>query len=452
MRLGGLSLVIVLLILGGSWPCRATTYDEQDKAAIAALDAAFAQFADATAPEDIRTGALELVHKVIERINRSHIHAFSVRELARYAEEGLRKRAEALGATSVEPADLAESATKAILTWLSDPYASYSARRMRDRASHIGDVGLELSVEGGRVKVIAPLEGGPADKAGVLPGDLIIEIDRVTVSGLGVAQVMEHLRGPLGSQAVLNIRRGRKPGIEIKVPRTRFQVVPLRHETLGQLAYIRIAFFGPRTEARLREALAAIRKEIGGGEALGYIIDLRGNPGGLVGQAILVADAFLEDGMIVATRGRDESGARTYPAYRGDFVDGRPIVVLINRSSASASEILAAALKDNGRAVLIGDRSFGKGVVQTLYPFGAWGQIRITTHKYMTASGRQIEEIGVRPHVWIGSEPQPPFDGETVPVEDCPPAGQAHDRLLGCAIVLLQAGGTVEGLLKSVPR
>ena len=445
-----MALCLAFAILFGHWPREVAALDAADESALAALDGTWRTLVDANAPAEDRDGAFGLVRSVIDRVNRSHLHAFSIRELAHYAEEGMRKRTATLEPGKVPPADLAEHAVEAMLAWLSDPYASYSARRMRARGNRLGDIGIETTVEGGRVKVIAPLEGGPAHEAGIMAGDFILEVDHVSVSGMSVAQVMERVRGPLGSLAVLHIRRGRKPAFDLSVPRTKFQVLSLRHQMFDRLVYIRIAFFGPQTESLLRQSLAESRTRLGDDEPVGYIVDLRDNPGGLVGQAILLADAFLDQGMIVATRGRDDTGSQTYNAYKGDFFNGRPIVVLINRASASASEILAAALRDNDRAILLGDRSYGKGVVQTNYPFGAWGQIRITTHKYMTASGKQIEELGVRPHIWIGDALQPQYDGETIDASRCPAAGPARDRLLGCAILLLHNGGTADSLKKAL--
>ena len=448
MRIGAwfMALAVCAAI---SWQATgASTRSLEDQAALLSLDAAFQARVDPTIEEPARTRALQFVHKVIDRIALSFIEPFDVRELANFAASTLRRHP-----PGTHPEALARAAIDTVLRRLNDPYATFDARRMKSRSKRLGGIGIEATIVDGELTVIAPLDGSPAQKAGVEPGDIIVEIDREPVRGATLAEAMRRIRGPLGTDVLLRIQRNKiAQKLGLPVPRTRFRVRALWHSVFGDIAYVRIAFFGPNTEKLLRKSLAAVRQEMGGGAPRAYVVDLRNNPGGLVGQAILVADAFLEKGMIVATIGRDSSGARRYDAYRGDFIKGLPIVILQNQASASAAEILAAALKDNQRAIIMGTRSYGKGIVQTAYPFGALGRVKFTTHKYMTAGGLQIQGVGVLPDIVVNGDPRPTYGAAAVPVDRCPVAGQARDRMLGCALLFLNQGRKIDAFLKALPR
>ena len=446
MRSHSRLFVLFLFAVFASAPGTLPAATAEDKAALSALDATFRARVDPDAPAADRERALALIHKVIDRIVSSYIEPFDIRELANFAASAISPFG-----NGMKPADLAHAAIDTLVRRLDDPYATFDRRRMTTGGRRTGGIGIEATIVDGRLKVIAPLEGSPAQKAGIQPGDLILEIDREPIQGITLSEAMAKIRGPLGSEVLLRILRHGSRKIGLPIERTRYKVRALRHSVLGQFAYIRIAFFGPNTEKLLRQSLAAIQTEMGGVEPQGYIVDLRDNPGGLVGQAILVADAFLERGMIVATLGRDATGARKYDAYRGDFIKGRPIIVLQNEATASASEILSAALKDHRRATIMGTRSYGKGIVQTVYPFGAQGTIKFTTHKYMTAAGIPIHGVGVLPHIIVNGDPRPAYGAAAAPIERCPTAGAAQDKMLGCALLFMTQGAAIEPFLKALP-
>ena len=447
MRLRTSFFAIVLLLAAASAPTDTTAQSLEDKAALLSLDAAYRAKVDASSLEDDRTRALDLIHKIIERISHSFIEPYAIRELANFAASTLRRQP-----IETPPADLAYAAIDTLVRRLNDPYATFDERRMRKRGKRTGSIGIEATIVDGQLKVIAPLDGSPAQKAGVEPGDLIVEIDREAVHGATLTEAMRRIRGPLGTDVLLRIQRKGAQKIGLPVPRTRFRVRPVRNGMFGDFAYIRIAFFGPNTEKLLRKALAEIRAEMKGGAPRAYILDLRNNPGGLVGQAVLVADAFLEKGMIVATSGRDNKGSRRFDAYRGDYIKGLPIILLQNQATASAAEIVSAALRDNRRAVIMGTRSYGKGIVQTAYPFGALGRIKFTTHQYMTAAGLQIHEVGVLPDIVVNSDPRPTYGAAAVAINRCPVAGKSEDRMLGCAILFLQNDGRIDRFVNALPK
>lgn len=447
MRLRTSFFAIILLLAASNAPNITAAQSLEDNAALLSLDAAFRAKVDTTAPEDERTRTLDLLHKVIKRISRSFIEPYSIRELANFAASTLRRQP-----VESPPADLTYAAIDTLVRRINDPYATFDERRIPKRRKRTGGIGIEATIVDGQLKVIAPLDGSPAQKAGVEPGDLIIEIDRETVHGTTLTEAMRRIRGPLGTDVLLRIQRKGAQKIGLPVPRTRFRVRAVRHGVFGDFAYIRISFFGPNTEKLLRKALAKIRTEMGGANPRAYIIDLRNNPGGLVGQAVLVADAFLEQGMIVATTGRDNKGSRRFDAYRGDFINGLPIILMQNQATASAAEILSAALRDNQRAIIMGTRSYGKGIVQTAYPFGALGRIKFTTHKYMTAAGLQIHGVGVLPDIVVNGDPRPAYGAASVAIDTCPAAGKAQDRMLGCAILFLQNDRKIDRFLNALPK
>ena len=448
MRIGAWFMTFAVYLAVG-WPVtEASARTLDDQAALLSLDTAFRARVDLTIEEPERARALRFIHKVINRIATSFIEPFDVRELANFAAITLGSQP-----SGSHPEHLAHAAVDTVLQQLNDPYATFDARRMKTRSKRLHGIGIEATIVDGELTVIAPLDGSPAQKAGVEPGDIIIEIDRESARGATLAEAMRRIRGPIGTDVLLRVQRNKiTQTLGLPVRRTRFRVRALRHTVFGDIAYIRIAFFGPNTEKLLRRSLAAIREEIGGGAPHAYIVDLRNNPGGLVGQAILVADAFLEKGMIVATIGRDSTGARRYDAYRGDFIKGLPIVILQNEASASASEILAAALKDHQRAIIMGTRSYGKGIVQTTYPFGALGRVKFTTHKYMTAAGLQIQGVGVLPDIVVNDDLRPTYGAAAVPIDRCPTAGKARDRMLGCALLFLNQERNLSAFIEALPK
>lgn len=447
MRIRTSFFAFALLLAAAIAPANTAAQPLEDKVALLSLDAAFHAKVNANGLEDDRIRALDLIHKVIERISRSFIEPHTIHELANFAASTLRRQP-----AETPPTDLAYAAVDSLVRRLNDPYATFDGRRMRKRGKLAIGIGIEATIVDGQLKVIAPLDGSPAQKAGLEPGDLIVEIDHEAIDGATLAEAMRRIRGPHGTDVLLRIQRNHTQNFDLPVLRTQFRVRAVRHRVFGDFAYIRIAFFGPNTEKILRKALAKIRTKMKGAAPSAYILDLRNNPGGLVGQAVLVADAFLEQGMIVATTGRDNKGSRRFDAYRGDFIKGLPIVLLQNEATASAAEILSAALRDNRRAVIMGTRSYGKGIVQTAYPFGALGRLKFTTHKYLTAAGPQIHGIGVLPDIFINGDPRQAYGAAAVAIDTCPVAGKAQDRMLGCAILFLQNDREIDRFVNALPK
>ncbi len=307
----------------------------------------------------------------------------------------------------VEPVSdekLVEAAINGMLTSL-DPHSSYlDAKEWGDMQvqtkGEFGGLGIEVTMENGVIKVVSPIDGTPAAKAGIQPGDLIVQIDNKPIMGLTLSEAVDKMRGPVDSKIVLTVRRGKQPPFDLTLTRAIIKIQSVRSELIDNVGYIRITSFSEQTGVGLQEALAKIKAEAGK-KLEGVVLDLRNNPGGLLDQAIEVSDDFLDKGEIVSTRGRDPKQAQRYNATGGDLLDGLPLVVLINGGSASASEIVAGALQDHHRAILLGTRSFGKGSVQTLIPIPGHGAIRLTTARYYTPSGRSIQAKGIDPDIKV---------------------------------------------------
>ena len=301
--------------------------------------------------------------------------------------------------------ELIEAAINGMLSSL-DPHSSYlnadTYRVMRETTrGEFGGLGIEVSMENGLVKVIAPIEDTPAFRAGVKPGDLITHLDDEPVLGLTLREAVDKMRGPIDTDITLTVARsGAEKPLKITIRRGIIPVRSVRGRSEGNVGYIRISAFTEQTEPGLKKAIDQIREELGEGME-GLILDLRSNPGGLLEQAIAVSDAFLGQGEIVSTRGRRERDSKRYNARSGDLVDGRPIIVLIDGGSASASEIVAGALQDHRRAIILGTKSFGKGSVQTIVPLAPHGAIRLTTSRYYTPSGRSIQATGIEPDIVV---------------------------------------------------
>jgi carboxyl-terminal processing protease len=315
---------------------------------------------------------------------------------------------ERIRAGYVEPvADdkLIEFAINGMLTSL-DPHSSYmNAKDYQDMQvqtkGEFGGLGIEVTMQDGLVKVVSPIDDTPAAKAGIQPGDLISQIDGQPVMGLALNEAVEKMRGEVGTSIVLTVLRGDQEPFDVTLKRAIITIKSVRWELEdGNVGYVRITSFSEQTDAGLREAIEAL-KSATKGELSGIVLDLRNNPGGLLDQAISISDEFLEKGEIVSTRGRVAEDAQRWNAQAGDLVDGKPIVVLINGGSASASEIVAGALQDQRRAVLIGTKSFGKGSVQSIMPIPGNGAIRLTTARYYTPSGRSIQAKGIDPDILV---------------------------------------------------
>ncbi|MDQ0503486.1 carboxyl-terminal processing protease [Xanthobacter agilis] len=309
-----------------------------------------------------------------------------------------------------EDSKLIESAINGMLQSL-DPHSSYmDAKNHRDMQvqtkGEFGGLGIEVTMEDGLVKVVAPMEDTPAAKAGVLAGDLITKLNGEAVQGLSLNEAVDKMRGAVGTPITLTIvRKGADKPLDLKVTRDtiKIKVVRSRVES-GDIAYIRVNSFNEQTFDGLKKAIDDLTAEIGPDKLKGYIIDLRNNPGGLLDQAIAVSDAFLDRGEIVSTRGRNPEETQRFNARGGDLTKGKPVIVLVNGGSASASEIVAGALQDQKRATVLGSRTFGKGSVQTIIPLGQNGALRLTTARYYTPAGRSIQAKGIEPDIVLAQD------------------------------------------------
>jgi carboxyl-terminal processing protease len=302
-----------------------------------------------------------------------------------------------------DEAKLIESAVNGMLTSL-DPHSSYmdpkSFRDMQVQTrGEFGGLGIEVTMEEGLVKVVTPIDETPASRAGILANDVIVQIDGESVQGLNLNQAVDKMRGPVNSTVKLTIQRKEaKDPIEVSLTRETIRIRPVRARTEGgDIGVLRITQFNEQTYENLRSSIDKITNEVGSDKLKGFVIDLRNNPGGLLDQAIMVSDAFLDRGEIVSTRSRNAEDTQRFNAKPGDLAKGKPVVVLINGGSASASEIVAGALQDHKRATVLGTRSFGKGSVQTIIPLGGNGAVRLTTARYYTPSGRSIQAKGIDP-------------------------------------------------------
>ncbi|WP_306120595.1 MULTISPECIES: S41 family peptidase [unclassified Roseitalea] len=305
-----------------------------------------------------------------------------------------------------EERELIENAINGMLTAL-DPHSSFlnaeDAEDMRTQTrGEFGGLGIEVTMEDELVKVITPMYGTPAEEAGVLAGDMIVEIDGEEVRGLTLQEAVEMMRGPVDTSIVLSIlREGEDDLIDIEIVRDIIKVQAVKFRAEGDIGYMRVISFTEQTYDDLRDGLDQLIDEIGEDNFEGLVLDLRLNPGGLLDQAINISDAFLDKGLIVSTRGRDDRDSRRFSARNGDILEGKPIVVLINGGSASASEIVAGALQDHRRATVVGTQSFGKGSVQTIIPLGDAGALRLTTALYYTPAGVSIQGKGITPDIEV---------------------------------------------------
>ncbi|MDQ2090012.1 S41 family peptidase [Marimonas arenosa] len=307
----------------------------------------------------------------------------------------------------VDETELIEAAIDGMLTSL-DPHSSYlspeDAADMRVQTrGEFGGLGIEVTQEEGFVKVVSPIDGTPADEAGVEAGDFITHVDGESLLGLTLDEAVDLMRGPVGSEIVITIaREGVDEPFDVSIIRDTIKLTAVRTRTEGKTVVLRVTTFNDQTYPNLEEGIAKQVEEAGGIDAVnGFVLDLRNNPGGLLTQAIKVSDAFLESGEIVSTRGRNPADGDRYNAQSGDLATGKPLVVLINGGSASASEIVAGALQDHRRAIVVGTRSFGKGSVQTVMPLRGDGAMRLTTARYYTPSGRSIQALGISPDIVV---------------------------------------------------
>jgi len=348
-------------------------------ALVAALMIAVPQFSPAQEDRSDTYRQLKLFSDVFERVRADYVEEVTDEQLIEYAIQGM-------------------------LSTL-DPHSSYlnadSFGDMRVQTKgEFGGLGIEVTMENGFVKVVSPIDDTPAHRAGVQPGDFITHLDGESIIGLTLNQAVEKMRGPVKTDLNLTIRREGSDAFDLTITRDVIKIQSVRSRVEDNVGYLRITTFNQQTMPGLKKAMAAVKAEAGS-ELRGYIVDLRNNPGGLLDQAIEVSDAFINQGEIVSTRGREVDDSQRFNASAGDMADGLPVVVLINGGSASASEIVAGALQDHGRAIIMGTRSFGKGSVQTIIPLGVSGAMRLTTARYFTPSGRSIQALGIDPDIIV---------------------------------------------------
>ena len=306
----------------------------------------------------------------------------------------------------VDQAKVMDSAINGVLQSL-DPYSAYmspkSFKEMQtDTRGEFGGLGIEIGMELGVVKVISPIDDTPASNAGIKAGDYIVKINKNQVQGKSLTEAVDLMRGPVGSEIVLTVRRKNvKKALEFKIKRAVIEVKSVVAKIIGskkKIGYLRLKSFNENSNKQLSMNINKFEKN---NNLNGYILDLRNNPGGLLTQAINVTDFFLDDGEIVSTRGRKAGESRRFFSKKGDGINGKPLIVLINNGSASASEIVSGALKDHKRAIILGERSYGKGSVQSIIPLKNGGGIRITISKYYLPSGKSISEVGVLPDIYL---------------------------------------------------
>ncbi|MBC7180170.1 MAG: S41 family peptidase [Roseovarius sp.] len=314
----------------------------------------------------------------------------------------------------VETKELIEAAINGMLTSL-DPHSSYlspdDAENMQVQTrGEFGGLGIEVTQEDGFVKVVSPMDGTPADQAGIEAGDFITHVDGESVLGLTLDEAVDLMRGPVGSEIIITVvREGTAEPFDVSIIRDTIKLTAVRARAEQDAVVLRVTTFNDQTYANLESGLAEKIEELGGEDKVsGIILDLRNNPGGLLTQAIKVSDAFLDKGEIVSTRGRNPQDGERFNATPGDLANGKPIIVLINGGSASASEIVAGALQDHHRAIVVGTKSFGKGSVQTVMPLRGNGAMRLTTSRYYTPSGRSIQALGVSPDILVEQPPRAP--------------------------------------------
>ena len=309
----------------------------------------------------------------------------------------------------VNQSEIMDSAINGVLQSL-DPYSAYMSPELfkemqTDTKGEFGGLGIEIGMEAGVVKVISPIDDTPAAKAGIKAGDYIVKIGKEQVQGKSLVEAVKLMRGPVGTSIDLTVRRKNvKKPLEFKIVRKIIEVQSVTSKMIGdenKLGYIRLKSFNENSDKQFLKSVKKFEKNT---KIKGYIFDLRNNPGGLLTQAINITDFFLEDGEIVSTKGRKISETRKFFARKGDEINGKPIVVLINNGSASASEIFAGALKDHKRAIILGENSYGKGSVQSIIPLRNGGGMRLTISKYYLPSGKSISEVGVTPDILVEEE------------------------------------------------
>ncbi|MDC1003066.1 S41 family peptidase [Candidatus Pelagibacter sp.] len=340
---------------------------------------------------------------ILERVNSAEIDIYKKIDLFGEVLEKINKEY----VDEINQSESMDSAINGLLQSL-DPYSSYMSPEIfeemqTETSGEFGGLGIEVSMEAGVVKVITPIDDTPASKAGLKAGDYIVKINDIQVQGKSLSEAVDLMRGPVGSGIELTVRRrGAKKALTFNVVREIIEVQSVKSELLkNNIGYLRLTSFNDNSSQQIKKQIKKLKKNK---NLNSYILDLRNNPGGLLSQAIKITDFFLENGEIVSTKSRKKSENRKWFAKKGDILDGKTLLVLINYGSASASEIVAGALKDHKRAILVGENSYGKGSVQSIIPLKNKGAIRLTVAKYYLPSGKSISEVGVRPDIEVNEE------------------------------------------------
>ena len=452
----------------------------EDHPELLAVSEAFDRLVSPVPSEDERERQLDLFSEVFLVAYTDYVEPVTAREMVDLAVGGFESAAgdaklgelagadgagAPVGAERVAADNLMSAGLSRMLSKL-DPHSAfltaedYREMKLRTRGE-FGGIGIEVTMQDGLVKVVAPIEGTPGDRAGLLAGDLITRVDDNPIMGLTLSEAVRLMRGPAGSPVVLAIKRpAAEESFEVSIRRDIVRIRAVRSRREGNVAYLRITTFNERAEQGLRRAMKELRSEIGNDHLVGVVLDLRNNPGGLLDQALGVSDAFLSGGEIVSTRTRDDGVVRRYSAVGGDIAEGLPIYVLINGGSASAAEIVSGALQDHDRATVIGERSFGKGSVQTIMPISAGAAVRLTTARYYTPSGRAIQLTGIVPDIVadiddsgrtreadlehaLAAEAELDASGSQELEAVCPDVSEVEDPVLACALVMIEERATL---------
>jgi len=418
---------------------------------------------------------LDYFNFAYRRVRANYVYEIDDAKLISEAIAGVKEQKSKPGTVPAEK--VVEDALHRMLKGL-DPHSSYlNAEEFRDSFAstkgEFGGLGIQITMEEDLVKVIAPIEDTPAERAGILSGDLITHCDGVAIKGKSLREAVRMMRGKPGEALMLTVRRKGVDDFDVRIVRDIIEVKSVRHSIEGDVGYIRITRFNEKTKDGINAAIADI-SATAGSKLRGVVVDLRNNPGGLLNQSVIVADAFLAEGKIVAIKGRNGRDERAFYADPGDALSGVPMVVLVNQGSASASEIVASALQYHGRAVIMGRRTFGKGSVQTIMPMPLEGALRLTTALYYSPANQTLQALGVLPdiNIYTDADVDNP-DGSTreadlpgaIPAQmdkeqrnrpriaeaKCPEIGEAKDRMLGCAIEYLHAASGEAFLKRYLP-
>ncbi|MBF0269400.1 MAG: S41 family peptidase [Alphaproteobacteria bacterium] len=426
---------------------------------LARFSVVYDRYVDPSATPTQRRGQMDVFRLALKRVHDLYVTPTDSKLLIDAAIKGVED--DKPKPASLPPGDLVEKALGNMLSTL-DPHSNYlTPDQYKDLSSstrgEFGGLGIEIAMENEEVKVVSPIDGTPAAKAGLKSGDIITHVEGEAIKGQTLSQVVRKLRGKPGTSVRISIRRESGSPFQVSIIRAIIVVKPVRWHLESNVGYLRLTTFNEHADEELKLAVKEIEKQAGA-SLKGYVLDLRNNAGGLLDQAVRISDDFLNSGEVVAVRGR-KSGEEHYKARVGDVIAGRPLAVLINPGSASASEIVAGALQDHKRAVLLGTTSFGKGSVQTILPLEHGSALKLTTALYYTPSGRSIQSRGIEPDLVIAGDPaevkREADLTKALPASEakgpravaqfsesiCPAAQDPKDKLLGCAVALLEAGG-----------